>query len=254
MVYGAARLHDQRFPLDERPPFYSTRRLTLPRIEKIFYELGLAGTFPDKARLHTDLMGHSFVHVEGGVFHDHANFYTKVGAKTAFLLTEEFYTAGVTLTPLTPCMAVDMDVLNSQHDGIKIKHSIRDNTVKVTVKMVNHNYHPYRENVTLHYILGETAFGHNYMEPDREDAEVVFHVPEHLLVHIHPKVEGGHAKPDPDNTNYFIAKDGLVIYLVIGGTVNVYFDADQAPILFQNFSTALPQSHRDPGRREVPCT
>ena len=218
-VYGAARLHNQHFPLNERPPFYATRKLTLPLIEKIYYEIGLAGTFPDKARLHTDLMEHDIVHVEGGVFHDKVNFYVRVGAKEAFLLTEEYYSANVILTPLEPCFAVDMDILNDKHDGITMHHSLKHNTVKVTVKIVNHNYHPYHNNVTLHYILGETAFGDNTIEPDHEDAEVVFYLPEHMLVHINPNVEGGHAKPAHDNPNYFVAKDGLLVHLIIGRTV-----------------------------------
>lgn len=215
-VYGVARLHGEHFPLHQRPPFEAERALTLPKLNKIHYQLDLDGLFPSRAELHTDLMyGHQeTLQMVQKIRHDKASFYVEIGATRAHLLLEEEYTATVVLTPLSTCFNVDSNSL--EDNGILVKHSVFHRTAKVTVKMVDRHNRPFT-NASLDYVLAETAFGHNLIEADDETGEVLFHVPEDMLVHIRAVVSS-HAHPDPDNPTYFIAKDGLVLHLTFGGS------------------------------------
>ena len=123
------------------------------------------------------------------------------------------------VTPLDPCFSVDStDLKQSEDNSIKVEHSVYHDTVMVKIKMVNKRMKPFT-NATLHYVLGETAFGHRSMHADQEDGEIEFHLPEDMLVHIASETLLGHhgGRPDPDNPNYFVAKDGLVLHLMFGG-------------------------------------
>lgn len=217
LVYGVAKIHGEHFALSDRSsPKVAERHLTLPRIERIHFKLALEGTFPDVARLQTDLMGQDTVHVEEGVLHDHAHFYVRTGARIAHLFTAEYYTAMVTLTPVNPCLTIDSDTLDYDTNQVLVQHGIHHRTVHVTVKTVDHNYRPFY-NVSMEYILGETTFGKNTIQVDADDAEIHYHLPDGLLVHIHPIVPR-HVKADPHNPTHFVARDGLEIILVFDGT------------------------------------
>ena len=56
-IFGIASLSDESFPVVTRDKHVViTRRLVLPTITKINYEIGLDGTFPDVALLGSNLM------------------------------------------------------------------------------------------------------------------------------------------------------------------------------------------------------
>jgi hypothetical protein len=56
-IFGIASHSDESFPLVTRDEHVViTRRLILPKITKIHYEIGLDGTFPDVALLGSNVM------------------------------------------------------------------------------------------------------------------------------------------------------------------------------------------------------
>ena len=79
--------------------------------------------------------------------------------------------------------------------------------------MINAHHHRV-PNVTLNYAIGFPFFDQNAMEASLEEAEVVFHLPEQTFVYIKPEVAHWGPQPNPENPDYFRAKDGLEVFLV----------------------------------------
>jgi len=79
----------------------------------------------------------------------------------------------------------------------------------VLLKTVDEDFNPI-SNITIEYIMGETEFGLQSLEMS-EEGEMVFHLPYGLLVSIEPKSQ---FIPDPKNPKYFVAKEGLEVFLV----------------------------------------
>ena len=225
-VYGSIKMQNRKYPLHHRrPPFEIDEYVNLPKLTSIQYELQLHGLFPDIAELHTNILQRDddetakSTKIEDAVHQDKVKFQVDIGATRAFLLLEEFYSSKIVVTPLDPCFTVDSDLKQSE-ESIKIDHSVYHDTVMVKIKMVNKHTKPFT-NATLNFVLGETAFGHRSMHPNQEDGEIEFHLPEDMLVHIGTDTLGpadGHrGQPNPDNPNYFVAQDGLVLHLMFGG-------------------------------------
>lgn len=114
--------------------FYNKKILKLPKIDRIYFELNLHGTYPDEVRLSTDLpnFGHHFIDVDDNVDGEIIKFYVETGAQKAHLHLVEYYNSEVTLTPLNPCLLVDKHTLDHDMNKIIVKQSIYDHTVTVS--------------------------------------------------------------------------------------------------------------------------
>ena len=77
------------------------------------------------------------------------------------------------------------------------------------MKTVDEDFNPI-SNITIEYIMGETEFGLQSLEMS-EEGEMVFHLPYGLLASIEPKSQ---FIPDPKYPKYFVAKEGLEVFLV----------------------------------------
>lgn len=238
-IYGAVKLKHQQFSLSHRPPYEEDKYLTLPKLDKIHYDVHLHDFVPKNAELHTDLMRHDeTLKIEDAIRHDKVSFQVDIGATEAYLFLEEPYSSKIVVTPLDPCFSLDSDSWEHHLDGIRLDRSVYHKTAKVVVKMVDKHLQPI-SNASLHYILGETAFGHRFIHADKEDGEVHFHLPEDMLVHISTQDDfngGGHShhhsrnKGHPDNPTYFVARDGLVLHLMFGEGASRYLPASVALI------------------------
>ncbi len=223
------KVRGKSFPLSQRPPFHADIVLTLPRLDKVFYALNLEGHFPDVAKLHHS----TSVDVLHRIRHDHANFYVPVGIEQALLHLVEFYTSSVIVSHIRNCFDVDESILNEEGKALEQTFGVLKNTVKVTVWMVDNDFRRVH-NVTLSYavtLLPTSIEGQ--VEADFEDAQVVFHVPEDVVVLISAQSFG--LQPNENNPDYFKARDGLEIYLVFGHshlkhvTVGLIGDGFQVP-------------------------
>lgn len=215
-VYGLATRRGLRFPLSQRPPYFSDVKLVLPRIHSVDYKVHLDDMFPDTAYLHLIWPHYSdgdrreqIIDVSDDIGRGRVFVQIPIGVREALLHLEEAFSSRVVVTSLDPCLDVDSSSLSEDGDALQRDWHVFRQTSEMTVKMVTQDSRRPLHNVTLYYTLGHPTFSQHLMEADAETAEVTFHLPKGTLVYLRP--ESLTHSPASDNPQVFRAhRDGEV--------------------------------------------
>ena len=210
-MYHPATLTNLPVHLHPNPPFITHLSLILRKVQKFQYEIPIPDTLNfngEKAPevflysntrtnpTQIDVTSCHFLEAEGKFKVE-----GDIKATIAFLYLEQRDAATIILHDLKPMM--------HQNPSEEILRDLIADTVKVVIRMVDHQFQPLRSPIKLTYILPLLSRGINEMESD-ESGLVTFYLPSGFLVHLLP-LENGVA----DNPSFFQAAEGLEVYLLV---------------------------------------
>ena len=210
-MYQSTILTNLPIHLHSKPPFITHLNLTLRKVQKFEYEISIPDTFnggqkdPDALLYSNTRTNPTQIDVTSCHFLKAERKFkveADVRATIAFLYLEQRNAATIILRDLKP--------KQSQNPSEVVLTDILEDTVKVVIRMVDHQFQPQSNaNVKLTYILPPLSRGIEEMESD-EDGTVTFYLPRGFLVHLLP-LENGAA----DNPSFFQAIEGLEVYLLV---------------------------------------